>query len=289
MFWQELGKSLAEQFFGPSRLLSYARSFINVLIIVTGAWFATKLFNLVVNRIFRQKEERYFRTVVPLVQSLFRYLILALAIVLILRAVGVDYKAIIAGAGVVGLAIGFGAQTLVKDFISGFFTLFEGAIAAGDYIVTSNLEGTVEKIGLRVTQIRAFDGTLWTVPNGELTSFGNRNRDYMRAIVGFDLAYEQNAEQGMKVAEFGAKTWYARNRERCLDIPEVQGLLNFGDSGMRIRVVCKVKPGEQWAAERELRLEIKKALDEAGIEIPFPRRVVYNRQNRERIGLSGSD
>ncbi|MEN9979968.1 MAG: mechanosensitive ion channel family protein [candidate division WOR-3 bacterium] len=281
MLWQELGKSLAEQFFGPGRLLSYTRAFINTLIIVTGAWLVTKLFNLAVSRIFRQKEERYYRTVVPLIQSLFRYVILALAIVLILRAVGVDYKAIIAGAGVLGLAIGFGAQTLVKDFISGFFTLFEGAIAAGDYVVTSNLEGTVEKIGLRVTQIRAFDGTLWTVPNGELTSFGNRNRDYMRAMVTFDLAYEQNAEQGMKVAALVAENWYARNHERCLDRPEVQGLLNFGDSGVRIRVICKVKPGEQWAVERELRLEIKKAFDESGIEIPFPRRVVYTRKRQD--------
>lgn len=289
MFWQELGKSLVEQFLGPGRVLSYVRSLVKVVIIIAGAWIATKLFNLVVIRIFRQKEERHFRTAVPLVQSLFRYVILALGIVLILRAIGVDYKAIIAGAGVVGLAIGFGAQTLVKDFISGFFTLFEGAIATGDYIVTSNFEGTIEKIGLRVTQIRAFDGTLWTIPNGELTSFGNRNRDYMRAIVAFDLAYEQNVEQGMRVAEFAAKNWYDRHRERCLDPPEVQGVLNFGDSGIRIRVVCKVKPNEQWAAERELRLEIKKAFDEAGIEIPFPRRVVYNRQNREKMDFSGSD
>lgn len=261
-------------------MLGYVRALINVILIVIGAWIVTKVFNLVISRIFRHKEERYFRTVVPLTQSLFRYVILVFGIVLIMRAVGVDYKAIIAGAGVAGLAIGFGAQTLVKDFISGFFTLFEGAIAAGDYIVTSNLEGTVEKIGLRVTQIRAFDGTLWTVPNGELTSFGNRSRDFMRAIVLFDLAYEQNVDIGMAVAARAAEEWYTKNQGRCLDKPEVQGLLNFGDSGVQIRVVCKVKPGEQWAVERELRQEIKKAFDAQGIEIPFPRRLIYTRKER---------
>jgi small conductance mechanosensitive channel len=279
MFWQELGRSLKEQFLGPGKLLIYTRAMINIIIIVVVAWGLNRFLKWLVGLIHRRREERYVRTMVPLLQSLFRYLILILALILMLRAMGVDYKAILAGAGVAGLAIGFGAQTLIRDFISGFFILFEGLVAVGDYISTGQIEGTVEKIGLRVTQLRAFDGTLWTIPNGELTRFGNRSRDFMRVLVTFEIAYEQNAEKALAVAAAAAENWYRQNENRCLEKPEVQGLLNFGESGLGVRVVCRVKPGEQWGAERELRLYLKRAFDEAGVEIPFPRRVVYQRHS----------
>jgi|UniRef100_A0A7V3PV27 small conductance mechanosensitive channel len=277
MFWQELGRSLKEQFFAPGKMLVYVRALINILIIIVGAWGITRGFKWLISRIHRRKEERYVRTIVPLVHSLARYFILIIAVILILRAVGVDYKAILAGAGVAGLAIGFGAQTLIKDFISGFFILFEGLLAVGDYISTGQIEGTVEKIGLRVTQLRAFDGTLWTIPNGELTRFGNKNRDYMRVLVSFDIAYEQNADNVLAVVAQASEKWYQENQSLCLEKPEVQGLLSFGDSGLGVRVVCKVRAGEQWEAERKLRLQLKQAFDAAGVEIPFPRRVVYHR------------
>ncbi|MEO0068693.1 MAG: mechanosensitive ion channel family protein [candidate division WOR-3 bacterium] len=277
MFWHELGKSLQEQFFDGHRFVNYARSFINVILVIVVAWLVTRLFNIIIRGLLRSKRPGRFRTVMPLVQSLFGYVVLVIALIMVLRVIGVDYKAILAGAGVLGLAIGFGAQTLVKDFISGFFTLFEGAIAVGDYITTPVVEGVVEKIGLRTTQVRAFDGTLWTIPNGELTSFGNRSREFMRAIVTFDVAYEQNPERAMAVAQEVALLWYEENKARCLEPPLVQGLINFGDSGMGVRIVCKVKPMEQWQAERELRMRLKRAFDQAGVEIPFPRRVIYQR------------
>jgi len=208
---------------------------------------------------------------------LFGYFVLAVALVVILRVMGVDYKAILAGAGVVGLAVGFGAQTLIRDFIAGFITLFEGLLAVGDYISVGSVEGTVEKIGLRVTQVRAFDGTLWTIPNGELTRFGNKSRDFMRVFVMFDVAYEQDPERAMQIASQVADEWYRQNQGLCFEKPEVQGVLNFGESGMTVRVICKVVPLKHWQAERELRLRLKKAFDACGVEIPFPRRVVYRR------------
>ncbi|MGB9742102.1 MAG: mechanosensitive ion channel family protein [candidate division WOR-3 bacterium] len=278
MFWQELGRSIKEQFFTTDKLLIYVRVLINIIIITAGAWVTNQVLKWLLNLVKRRKEERYAQTIVPLIQSLLRYLVLALAIILILRVVGLDYRTIIAGAGVAGLAIGFGAQTLIKDFISGFFIIFEGLLAVGDYIYSGQIEGAVEKIGLRVTQLRAYDGTLWVIPNGELTRFGNRSRDFMRVLVNFDLAYEQEVEKGLAVAMAAAEKWYQENQARCLEKPEVQGLLKFGESGLGVRVVCRVKPGEQWVAERELRLFLKRAFDEAGVEIPFPRRVVYNRQ-----------
>lgn len=99
----------------------------------------------------------------------------------------------------------------------------------------------------------------------------------MRAIVVFDVAYEENPERALAVAQEVAQSWYQENNERCLEPPVVQGLVSLGESGMSVRIVCKVKPMEHWGAERELRLLIKKAFDENGIEIPFPRRVIYQR------------
>ncbi len=276
-FWQRLADELLRHLWVPDKMILYVRIGITITIIILAAWFSAKIFNLVVRAVLRRKKEPRIKTILPLLQSLFGYFVLVVALILILRVMGVDYKAILAGAGVVGLAVGFGAQTLIRDFISGFFTLFEGLIAAGDYIAVGNIEGTVEKIGLRVTQVRAFDGTLWTIPNGELTRFGNKNRDFMRVLVVFDVAYEQDPERAIQIASQVAEEWYRQNQRICLEKPEVQGILNFGESGMTVRVLCKVTPLQHWQAERELRLRLKKAFDSHGIEIPFPRRVVYQR------------
>lgn len=278
MFWQ----ALKTQFFSPEKLVDYAVRAIQIVLVLVGAW----LVYLVVSRILRralsraQLHERRARTLLSLIQSLLGYGILFVAIVLVLRILGVDYTAILAGAGVVGLAVGFGAQTLVRDFISGFFLLFEDLISVGDFITVGDISGTVERVGLRITQLRGFDGTLHVVPNGELTKFGNANRGFCRALVTVDMAYEQDTQKGLSLAAEAARRWYEANRELALEPPEVQGIVAFGESGVRIRVVAKVQPMQHWQAERSLRLVLKEAFDAAGIEIPFPRRVVYARQEK---------
>jgi small conductance mechanosensitive channel len=235
-------------------------------------------------RLLRRAQERRAKTLVSLVNSVLGYGLALVALILVLRAVGVDYTAILAGAGVVGLAVGFGAQTLVRDFISGFFLLLEDDISVGDWIVVGDTSGSVESIGLRATKLRAWDGTLYVVPNGELTRFGNRNRDFMRALVTVDVAYGQDAAAGMARAQAVADAWYSERAALCLEPPFVQGLLDLGESGVRIRIVVKTLPLRHWEAERELRLRLKAAFEADGIEIPLPQRVVHLRGDRPPTG-----
>ncbi len=200
---------------------------------------------------------------------------------MVLRELGVDTTAIIASAGVVGLAIGFGAQSLVKDVLSGAFLLFEGIISVGDSVNVGEHSGTVEVIGLRNIHLRKYSGELRVIPYGEVVSFGNFNKGYMRAIVKVGVAYEQDVEKGMKALEKIADKWAQENKDIVLEPPVVQGILSLGSSEVTLRVSIKVKPMTHWGAERELKRRIKDTFDEKGIEIPFPRQVVYLRKEKK--------
>jgi small conductance mechanosensitive channel len=231
----------------------------------------------------RDRKLQRSKTMVPLLRSLARYLIYFVAGVAILQQLGIDATAILASAGVVGLAVGFGAQTLVKDLLSGLFLLFEGLIAVGDVIRVGEHVGEVESIGIRVTQLRKLDGELRVIPNGELTSFGHLKRDFSRAVVTVALAYEQDTDRALEVLRAAASGWAEENGALALEAPEVQGFVEFGPSECTARVVAKVPPGEQWAAERSLRRAIKEALDEEGVEIGFSRQVSYVRGEDARF------
>jgi small-conductance mechanosensitive channel len=225
------------------------------------------------------------KTVAPLLKSVLKYCTIFVAGVLVLRVLGVDPTPIIAGAGVVGLAVGFGAQTLVKDVIAGFFLLFEGLIAVGDAVSFGNSSGVVEEVGLRVTKYRTFSGELWVIPNGEIRAFGNSNRQWMRAVVAVGVAYEQDVGKAMRVLEEVGKAWAAERHDIVLEPPQVQGILSFDESAVTLRLVVKVRSAQQATAEWELRRRIKEAFDREGVEIPLPRRVLYTRP--ETDGLNG--
>jgi small conductance mechanosensitive channel len=284
MFWRTFCDSLRSDLLAPEKLADYAVRSIYIVLVLAAAFLAWTLTRSLVRRMLRSdrlKQARRPRTLLSLVYSLAGYVILFVALIMCLRVLGVNYSAILAGAGVVGLAVGFGAQTLVRDIISGFFLLFEDLVSVGDFITTTDIQGTVERVGLRACQIRAFDGTLFVIPNGELNRFGNQNRGFMRALVKVDLAYEQDPAIGMARAADVAEQWFKENPLRALEPPQVQGLLNLGESGITIRIVAKVKPLEHWEAERDLRLRLKKAFDASNVEIPFARRVIYVRSEPE--------
>lgn len=221
---------------------------------------------------------RRAQTLKPLLLEIERYVIYFLVAVTVLAQVGIDTGAILASVGVVGIALGFGAQNLVKDMIAGFFLLFDGLVAAGDIVkVDDNTVGAVEAVGLRNTQVRDFSGLLWIIPNGDLRQFGNFNRGWMRAVVPIQLAFEEDVEHAKATVLEVAEAWALENKDLVLEPPEVQGLMAIGDTSMGLRLVVKMKAMEQWAAERELRARIKHAFDGKGIEIPYPRRVVYEK------------
>jgi moderate conductance mechanosensitive channel len=214
------------------------------------------------------------RTIAPLLKSVLKYCTIFIAAVLVLRVLGVDPTPIIAGAGVVGLAVGFGAQTLVKDVIAGFFLLFEGLIAVGDEISFGNSAGVVEEVGLRVTKYRTFPGELWVIPNGEIRAFGNSNRQWMRAVVALGVAHDQDVGKAMRVLEEVGKTWAAERRDIVLEPPQVQGILAFDGATTTLRLAIKVKPSQHLGAEWELRRRIKEAFEREGVDSPFARRAL---------------
>jgi small conductance mechanosensitive channel len=210
-----------------------------------------------------------------LLQSIAGYTVWAVAGIMVLSEVGLDIGALIATAGIAGLAIGFGAQTLVKDVIGGVFLLFDDILHVGDLVTINGHTGTVEEIGVRLIKLRKFDGELVMIPAGEVRIFGNKSVQRARAIVpvGLSYGYGQDVDAVLPVMERVANEWVAEHEDIVLEeSPQVQGLMDFGDSSVTARVVVRVKPGEQFAAERELRQRLKRTFDEKGMEIPFPQR-----------------
>lgn len=204
------------------------------------------------------------------------YVVWAVAGIMVLSEVGLDIGALLATAGIAGLAIGFGAQTLVKDVIGGIFLLFDDLIHVGDLVTISGHTGTVESIGVRLIKLRKFDGELVMIPAGEVRTFGNKSIKWARAVVPVGLSYEQDVDAIVPIIEQVANDWADEHEDILLEErPQVQGLMDFGDSSVTVRISLQVKPGEQFAAERELRMRLKRAFDEHEVEIPFPQRTAH--------------
>ena len=276
-------------FFSPENIILWWGKLISIIIILVVTKIALSIINKLIEKSLTplKKSKNYQKrisranTLIPLLQSISKYVVYFIAVVMVLKELGVDTTAIIASAGVVGLAIGFGAQSFVKDIISGAFLLFEGVISVGDSVNISEHSGTVEVISLRNIHLRKFSGELRVIPYGEVASFGNFNRGYMRAVVEVGIAYEQDVERGMKALEEIANKWAEENKDIVLEPPIIQGVLSLGSSDITLRIAIKVKPMTHWGAERELKRRIKDTFDKKGIEIPFPRQVVYLRREKK--------
>ena len=216
------------------------------------------------------------RTLGPLMKNVVAYVLAFLTLVIVLREVGVDVQALLVSAGVLGLAVGLGAQTLIKDVITGFFILFEGLIGVGDVIEVGGHTGTVESIGLRVTKLRMLNGALRVIPNGELTQFANYNKDWARAVVDVGVAYDTDVKLALDSMERAATEW-ARETGQALEPPQAQGIIRFADADLVLRLTVKVRPTMRFEAEVTLRRRIKEAFERESIRLPAPQRVVYLR------------
>ena len=217
----------------------------------------------VLGRIVRARplhETARLRTLVSIVTSLLQWAVGFVAVVIVLRELGVDVLPIIVSAGVLGLAIGFGAQSLIRDVITGFFLLFEGLLHVGDVVQIGVTTGTVESIGLRVTTVRTDDGALRVVPNGQITEFANYSAGGVRAIVEVPVSRDVPIEQALAVlAEVG--TAWAGESGAALDRPLVPGIIGFSGGDVILRLTVRVEPEHRLAAETELRRRIKVAFD----------------------------
>ncbi|MBB5172250.1 mechanosensitive ion channel family protein [Texcoconibacillus texcoconensis] len=218
------------------------------------------------------------KTLEKLAQNVFGYALLFVLITIVIGLFDYDVTALIAGAGIIGLAIGFGAQGLVSDVVTGFFILLEKQLEVDEYITVAGVDGIVEEVGLRTTRIRSFNGTVHFIPNREITSLSNHSRGTMQALVDISIAYKENINEAITVMQTACDA-ASENDETIVDGPHVIGVQHFGDSDVIIRIIAKTENMEQWAVERKLRQAIKEALDKNGIEIPFPHHVILDQRS----------
>ncbi|TFB14053.1 mechanosensitive ion channel family protein [Filobacillus milosensis] len=215
------------------------------------------------------------KTLEKLLQSIFTY---ALMIFFILTILGlfIDIAPLLAGVGILGLAIGFGAQGLVSDIVTGFFILIEKQIDVDDYVTAGGEGGIVEELGLRTTQIRGFDGTLHFIPNRNIQNVNNHSRGNMRALVDIGIAYDENIDEAITVLQNACDPF--KNDVRLKEGPDVIGVQSLGSSDVVLRIIAKTENMEQFGVERDMRKACKVALDQAGIEIPFPHQVYIEKK-----------
>ncbi|WP_394581537.1 mechanosensitive ion channel family protein [Cytobacillus firmus] len=229
--------------------------------------------------------ERREATLLKLLENMLTYVVFFVAAIMILSVLTIDVKALLAGAGIVGLAVGFGAQSLVKDIITGFFIIFEDQFSVGDYIRIDQFEGTVEEIGLRTTKIKNWTGEVHILPNGSIMQVTNFSLNNSVAFVDVSIAYEGDIVKVEQVLQ----ELFERLPEKYEDMvkpPEILGIQNMAASDVILRVVSETLPMRHFYIARQLRKEIKLCLDEHGIEIPFPRLVMYTRNEQDNPKLN---
>ncbi len=217
------------------------------------------------------------QTLIPMLRAAVKISTFFVAGVVILQQLGVNTTPILAGAGILGLAVGFGSQTLVKDLINGIFILFEESLRVGDWVDLGGNSGMVESVGLRTVRLRDVSGNVHVIPNSAIDRMINYTKEYSRIIADVGVAYRENTEEVIEIlkqigAEMQADDQYGSYMLQPL---EIFGLDRFDDSAVIIRVRFTTKPMMQWMVRREFNRRVKEAFDQRGIEIPFPHRTIY--------------
>jgi small-conductance mechanosensitive channel len=239
-------------------------------------------------KIEAQTKQRY-QTVSSVILSFIKVLIWVMAVLWVLGELDIDYAPFLVAAGGVSLAIGFGAQSLVKDMVSGFFILMEEQLALGDVVEINGQTGTIEKISIRTIRFRALDGTVHIIPTGSISMISNQTYQWSRAVVQVGVSYDEDAQKVLSVLKNVCRemTEDPEWQELLLEEPLPQGILSFGDSAVNFRILAKTPPGQQWAVGRELHIRVKNAFDSESIEIPYNYINVVNRTEKKEEPASG--
>lgn len=272
---------------------------VRTLFILLAVFVALRITRIISNRIVQAasdddestttEREKRAATLSQVVNKAVRIGVFLVAGLMIAREMGLDIAPLLAGAGVVGLAIGFGAQSLVKDFVSGFFLLIEDQVRVGDVVEVAGQKGLVERVTLRTTQLRDAAGTLHVVPNGQVTTLSNFTYGWARAKLDVSVSYREDPDRVFAVLRSVASELRADpelGRHITNDL-ELLGVDSFSDSALVIKALLKTEPLKQWDVEREFRRRVKAAFEKEGIEIPLPQRVVYHRVE-EPLAVSAS-
>ncbi len=214
-----------------------------------------------------------------------------IAALTVLGIVGIQLGPLLAGAGIAGVALGFGAQSLVKDCIAGLFMLIEDQYGIGDIVDLGEAVGVVEEVSLRTTVLRSLDGTVWHVSNGVVQRVGNRSQLWSVAVIDVDVAYDSDLEHARDLLQRAADEVCEREEfvDKVIEAPHVLGVEALAADGISIRLTVKVTPGSQWDLQRSIRQHIKRIFDDAGIEIPFPQRTVWMRVDQDGPPTASSD
>jgi small-conductance mechanosensitive channel len=265
-----------------------------IIVLRVARFFISRLKKVLIKRAERDEKvdtseaEKRINTLTGIVLGAVRIVIYTVFIIMLLSKFAIDVGPLLASAGILGLAIGFGAQELVRDYISGFFVLLENQVRAGDVAIINGTGGLVEKIQLRTISLRDFSGTVHIFQNGKISTLSNMTKDWSAMVFDIGVAYKENVDQVIAIMkqvgedlrkdeEFGPK---------IIEPLEVFGLDAFGESALVIRARVKTKPIQQWTVGREYRRRLKIAFDAQNIEIPFPHTTVYWGQEINPLRLS---
>lgn len=261
---------------------------LKIIAIIVGAYLVQRLAGILIDKIIRkaivadkflrpEAEKKREDTLISVFKGTFKAIIWAAVILMIVSELGINIGPLLAGAGVIGLAIGFGAQYIIRDFLVGLFIILENQFRVGDVICIDSTCGMVESINLRMTVLRDADGVVHHIPNGEIKIASNLSKEFARVNLKIGIAYKENLEKVIKVVnQVGEEMVQDREwKDKILKAPQFVRVDDFADSAVIIKITGEVKPLEQWGVLGELRKRIKIAFDKEGIEIPFPQRVIH--------------
>lgn len=225
----------------------------------------------------RESRRQQLVTLIHVVRWILVVLLAGSAVMMLLTTFGVDITPLLASVGVAGLALSLGAQSLIKDFIGGLLIITENQYAVGDTIVVGDVSGKVERITLRATRVRALNGDLYTVPNGEVRVLANQTRDWSRVHVDVGVAYEEDLDRALAVLAASAEAFARESAfaQSLLEPPQVLGPMSLGNSAVILRVAVKTEPGKQLEIGRELRKFVLAACEREGVSLPYPRQEVW--------------
>jgi small conductance mechanosensitive channel len=277
---------------GDNIFQNFLDNWLNIVIVI-GILLVVIIVVVIITRRIRQLVERKVSddkqiikkrtfTFTSVVSNLIIIISVVAALLIIADQVGISVTPLLAGAGVAGIVIGFGAQSLIKDLINGIFILLEQWYQVNDIITVGDTSGVVEKFNLRTTVIRDLEGTLHFIPNGEISKLSNRTHTWSRAMIEIGVHYKENIDKVVRVLEgvFDELISDKKYKKSILEKPEILGeggVSELGDSAVVFTIICKVKPGQQWTIARQLRKRIKQRFDREGIEIPYPCTNIYMR------------
>lgn len=292
-FWDTFAKSLTEWIINqlPAIILLFVLLFIALRV---GSYLVKKLKLLLSKKTVHRTDEpdieieKRLNTLMEIVKKGVSIIIWSVFMMIFLKKINIDIAPILAGAGIIGLAVGFGAQELVRDLITGFFILLENQIRTGDVAIINGTGGLVEKIELRTITLRDLSGVIHIFQNGKINSVSNMTKDWSAMVFDIGVAYKEDLNKVMKLMKQVADGMMEDEefKDSIIEPMEIFGLDSFGDSALVIKGRIKTKPIQQWTVGREYRKRLKEVFDEHHIEIPFPHQTIYWGEEIEPLKLT---